>query len=92
LLDARLGDQVRPWTLHDLRRTFCTRLADLGVFPHVIEVAVNHQSGHKRGPAGIYNRSKYSHAVENAMALWDAHVRSLIEGRDTSNVIPMRNS
>ena len=46
-LDARLGDQVRPWTLHDLRRTFCTRLADLGVLPHVIEVAVNHQSGHK---------------------------------------------
>ena len=87
-LDARLGDQVRPWTLHDLRRTFCTRLADLGVLPHVIEVAVNHQSGHKRGPAGIYNRSKYAAAVQKAVFLWDRHVTALIEGREERKVVP----
>jgi integrase len=40
-LDARLGDKVKSWTLHDLRRTFCTRLADLGTLPHLIESAVN---------------------------------------------------
>jgi integrase len=91
-LDARLGDQVRPWTLHDLRRTFCTRLADLGVLPHVIEVAVNHQSGHKRGPAGIYNRSKYAAAVQKAVFLWDRHVTALIEGREERKVVPIRSA
>jgi integrase len=91
-LDARLGDQVRPWTLHDLRRTFCTRLADLGVLPHVIEVAVNHQSGHKRGPAGIYNRSKYAAAVQKAVSLWDRHVTALIEGREEQKVVPIRSA
>jgi len=91
-LDARLGDQVRPWTLHDLRRTFCTRLADLGVLPHVIEVAVNHQSGHKRGPAGIYNRSKYAAEVQKAVFLWDRHVTALIEGREERKVVPIRSA
>jgi integrase len=91
-LDARLGGQVRLWTLHDLRRTFCTRLADLGVLPHVIEVAVNHQSGHKRGPAGIYNRSKYAAAVQKAVFLWDRHVTALIENREQRKVIPIRSA
>jgi integrase len=34
-LDQRLGDAVALWRLHDLRRTVATRLADLGVLPHV---------------------------------------------------------
>jgi integrase len=81
-LDDQLGDRVKSWTLHDLRRTFCTRLADLGVLPHVIEAAVNHQSGHKAGPAGIYNRSVYVNEVRAALALWSDHVRALVQGGD----------
>jgi integrase len=89
-LDARLGDQVRPWTLHDLRRTAATRMADLGVMPHVVEQILNHQSGHRRGIVGVYNKSKYAAAVQNAVAAWDRHLRELIEGRDADNVIPLR--
>jgi integrase len=88
-LDNRLGDRVKPFVLHDLRRTFCTRLADLGVLPHVIEAAVNHQSGHKRGPAGIYNRSVYVNEVRAALALWSDHVRALIEGGE-KKIVPLR--
>jgi integrase len=86
-LDDRLGNRVKPWTLHDLRRTFCTRLADLGVLPHVIEAAVNHQSGHKAGPAGIYNRSVYVNEVRAAMAMWADHIRS--EGGERK-IVPMQ--
>ena len=32
---ARSG--VKNWTTHDLRRTVATRMADLGILPHVIE-------------------------------------------------------
>jgi integrase len=80
-LDARLGDQVKKWTLHDLRRSFCTRLGDLGVLPHAIEAAVNHHSGFRSGVAGTYNRSPYEREVKAAFMLWDAHVRALIEGK-----------
>ena len=48
------------WTQHDLRRTAATRMADLGVQPHIIEAVLNHVSGHKSGVAGIYNRSSYA--------------------------------
>jgi integrase len=85
-LDTRSG--VRGWVVHDLRRSFCTRLADLGVMPHVIEAAVNHQSGHKRGPAGVYNRSIYRAEVAAALALWNDHVRTLVEGGEHT-ILPM---
>jgi integrase len=88
-LDQRLGATVRPWRAHDLRRTFCTRLADLGIMPHVIEAAVNHQSGSKAGVSGTYNRSIYQREVTAAMALWDDHIRTLVEGRDRK-IVPMK--
>src|SRR5262245_29524898 len=40
--------KVKNWTLHDLRRTAATGMADLGVQPHVIEAVLNHVSGHKQ--------------------------------------------
>jgi integrase len=89
-LDKRLGDEVRPWTLHDLRRTAATRMCDIGVEPHVVEQILNHQSGHRGGVVGVYNKSKYTIAVQKAVAAWDRHLRGLIEGRDERNVIPIR--
>jgi integrase len=89
-LDARLGDQFRPWVLHDLRRTCATRMCDLGVEPHVVEQILNHQSGHRGGIVGVYNKSKYERAVQNAVAAWDRHLRALIEGRDERTVVPIR--
>jgi integrase len=78
-LDARL-DNVPAWNIHDLRRSVATRMADLGVPPHVIEQILNHQSGHKAGVSGIYNRSSYEREVRQALAMWADHVRSLVEG------------
>jgi len=86
-LDERSG--VIGWTLHDIRRSVATKLADIGVQPHVIEQILNHVSGHKAGPAGIYNRSSYEREVLAALALWD-HVRALVEGgeRKVLNIAP----
>jgi integrase len=78
-LDQRAG--VANWTLHDIRRSVATRLADLGVQPHVIEAMRNHQSGHKGGVAGTYNRSVYATETRAALALWADHVTALTSGR-----------
>ena len=77
---AREVKSMTPWVVHDLRRTVATRLADLGVLPHVIEALINHVSGHRAGVAGIYNRSSYEREVRAALALWGDHLRSIIEG------------
>ena len=79
-LDRRSG--VANWTPHDIRRSVATKMADIGVQPHIIEQVLNHQSGHKAGPVGIYNRSSYEREVRNALALWEDHVRALVEGSE----------
>lgn len=93
-LDARLmtsGAKVAPWTLHDLRRTFVTRMNDFGLAePHVIEALVNHHSGTaKRGVAGIYNRSAYREQKRSALAAWAQHLTTLV-GQTAANVAALR--
>ena len=87
-LDEASG--VTGWTLHDLRRTAATRMADLGVQPHVIEAILNHISGHKGGVAGIYNRSTYAAEKRAAMMLWGNHIRILLAKASGANVTPLR--
>ena len=85
-LDARSG--VKDWTTHDLRRSIATGMANISIMPHVIEQILNHQSGHKAGPAGIYNKSSYANEVRAALALWEDHVRTLVEGGERK-ILPL---
>jgi integrase len=62
------------WTLHDLRRTCATGLAELGVLPHVIECILNHLSGFRSGVAAIYNRNRYLPEMRAALERWADHV------------------
>jgi integrase len=90
-LDRRLAGKIKtPWRLHDIRRTVATRMADLGVLPHVIEQILNHVSGHKVGVAGIYNRSSYEREARNALALWSDHVRTLVDGGESKKILSFK--
>jgi integrase len=61
-LDKAMGEAlegVEHWTLHDIRRSVATRMAeDLRIAPHIIEATLNHVSGSKADVAGIYDRSE----------------------------------
>jgi integrase len=87
--DARC--QIAPWRLHDLRRTVATRMADIGIQPHIIEAVLNHVSGHKAGVAGVYNRSSYQREVKNALAIWADHVASIVGGEERK-IIPLQKA
>ncbi|UZF90645.1 tyrosine-type recombinase/integrase [Bosea sp. NBC_00550] len=89
-LDRRIaesGATVRPWRLHDLRRTAATRMGDLGVLPHVIEALLNHISGHKAGVAGIYNRATYAREKREALDSWASYVSALMSSVAPPNAI-----
>lgn len=83
---------VTDWTLHDLRRTMATRMADLGVQPHIIEAVLNHVSGHKAGVAGIYNRSTYAAEKRAALDLWGTHVQTLLARAEGANVTILKRA
>jgi integrase len=73
--------KMEPWSLHDLRRTMATGMGELGVQPHIIEAAINHQSGHKAGVAGTYNRANYHAERKVALDKWAAHIMALVTAR-----------
>jgi integrase len=75
---ASCGGKPMPhWTLHDLRRTAATGLAELGVLPHVIECILNHLSGFRAGVAAIYNRNSYLPEMREALMKWSDHMEAI---------------
>src|SRR6202022_3018968 len=69
-LDAKIakeGAALPAWSLHDLRRTFSTRLHDAGVEPLVIEALLAHK---QQGVAGVYNRASFREAKRAALMRW----------------------
>ena len=62
------------WRLHDLRRTFATTAARLGIAPHVVEKCLNHSGGTIRGVAAVYNRAGYDAEKRHALDAWAAHL------------------
>ena len=86
-LDGRA--QIAPWTLHDLRRTLATRLAeDLRTPPHTIKAILNHASGTRAGVAGTYNRALlYQDERRATLNAWAAYVLRLVGETTTNNVV-----
>ncbi|MCU5775063.1 tyrosine-type recombinase/integrase [Erwiniaceae bacterium BAC15a-03b] len=78
---ARLGHDD-PWTPHDLRRTFSTKMNDLGIAPHVVEQLIGHRLG---GIMAVYNRSQYIPEKRRAMEVWLERLELL--GGNAENVV-----
>ena len=73
----KVAPAIRPWTLHDLRRSFASGLQRLGIAPHIVELALNHRAGTFSGVAGIYQRHRYAKEVREAFELWSKHIEAL---------------
>jgi integrase len=69
---------VAAWTLHDIRRTVATRLAELGVAPHVIERILNHATGQISGAVAVYNRARYLDEMRAALTLWEERLHAIL--------------
>ncbi len=77
---------LRPFVLHDLRRTFRSHAAEIEVAPDVPISAdtLERILAHKRsGVEGIYNRSKMSRAMRTALELWAGWIIKVVGERPT---------
>jgi integrase len=85
-LDQRLvasGAITCPWTLHDLRRSTATGLAEqLQVQPHIIEAVLGHAGGFRAGVAGVYNRASYGSEKIEALRRWSDHIRKIVKASE----------
>jgi len=80
---SRIGHNLPPFTVHDLRRTLRTHLAALGITPHIAERVLNHK---QRGMAGIYDRHDYFEDRRAALDLWAGVLSELEQG---AKVVPL---
>jgi integrase len=81
-----LNDGVEGWTLHDLRRTFGTKLAELEVLPHIVERLLNHKMGSIGNKADsvvsavaeVYNLATYMPKMRDAIEnKWEPFLQDL---------------
>jgi integrase len=83
-LDTKLasaGQTMPHWTLHDLRRTFSTRLHDDGVEPLVVEALLAHK---QQGVAAVYNRASFWQAKSAALIRWHSMLTEILGLNATS--------
>jgi integrase len=87
-LSARAGEhlevdgELAPWRLHDLRRTFATGCARLGIPLHVVEKCLNHTSGTFSGVVAVYQRHEFLAERQKAMDEWASHLVNLTHKSD----------
>ncbi|ECC6919569.1 DUF4102 domain-containing protein [Salmonella enterica] len=80
-------NHVKPWALHDLRRTFSTWLGDLGIPPHIVEPMLGHVI---KGSAGNYNLARYLPHKLDALNQWLDRLEILAGKRGNVVSIPKR--
>ncbi len=73
-LDKKLQN-VAPWTIHDLRRSTATHIAQFTP-PHIVERILNHT---QQGTAPIYNRHLYLEEMRHAMNEWQNRLDSILK-------------
>ena len=80
---------LKPWRVHDLRRTVATSFQKLGIRFEVTEAVLNHQSGARSGVAGIYQRHDWADEKRFALEKWGTHLTVLVQPDSKSNVVPI---
>jgi hypothetical protein len=76
---AGVKKRMEGWVLHDLRRSFVTRVSERGFGqPHAIEAVVNHLGAAKTGIAGIYNKASYLNEKKKVLQRWADHLTALV--------------
>lgn len=81
---AELGVEQPGYTAHDLRRTFRTRLAALGISEVVSEKLLGHSLG---GVLAIYNRHDYLPEKRQALALWENELKRILKLAQPAQVV-----
>lgn len=78
------------WRFHDFRRTGVSKLAELGIQPHVADRILNHVTGSIQGVAAVYQRFEFLPERKRALDIWAAYILSLASNSaSSSNVVAL---
>jgi integrase len=76
-LKVRRASGVADFYVHALRHTVETKLAKLGVLPHIRDLLLDHQP--QRGSGAIYDHHAYGTEMREAIEKWATYVDGLVQ-------------
>jgi len=81
---------IAPFTSRDLRRTVATRMEEIGISPFIVAHVLGHISVTKSSiTSKVYARYDYAREKCAAVKRWEAHLRGIIDGTATADVLPL---
>jgi integrase len=78
--------ELPGWVVHDLRRSYRTRLSELKVEERVAELALGHA---KRGLGRVYDLHEFLPELRAANERWAARLHQIVTG-EAATVVPLR--
>jgi integrase len=89
LLTRRTALPIAVFTSHDLRRTFATMLAEMGVALDLVAAIVGHESGGKETRTLVrhYVHTDMLERKAHALQVWNERLRVIVTGEDAAKVV-----
>jgi integrase len=89
LLTRRTRLPIATFTSHDLRRTFATMLAEMGVALDLVAAIVGHESGGRDARTLVrhYVRTDMLERKAHALQIWDERLQDIVAGREATKVV-----
>jgi integrase len=89
LMTRRARLPIATFTTHDLRRTFATMLAEMGVALDLVAAIVGHESGGRdtRTLVRHYVRTDLLERKAHALRAWEERLKAIVAGADTGKVV-----
>ncbi len=81
--------ELPRWTLHDLRRSAATSMAQLNFPPHVVGAVLNHSPGGTHGITAIYVRFRYDDKRRQALEAWARQLTQIVTQAPPANVVAL---
>jgi integrase len=94
LLTRRAASPIAVFTSHDLRRTFATMLAEMGVALDLVAAIVGHESGGKdtRTLVRHYVHTDMLERKAHALNAWDDRLKTIVAGMQSAKVVQLRGA
>jgi integrase len=91
LLTRRTTLPIAVFTSHDLRRTFATMLAEMGIALDLVAAIVGHESGGKETRTLVrhYVHTDMLERKSQALKAWDDRLKGLVSGEEVAKVLPL---
>jgi integrase len=89
LLTRRARLPIATFTSHDLRRTFATMLAEMGIALDLVAAIVGHEAGARETRVLVrhYVRSDMLERKAQALKTWDDRLKAIVAGEQAAKVV-----